>query len=94
VKFKPFRQLAERFFYFWRFEMADNSTVMGAYLRGLREFSRATLLEAGREVGVSCATMSNYERGFGKFSDQQIERLEAYYRRRISERLGRIVKSL
>jgi hypothetical protein len=74
--------------------MADETNVKGAWLRALREFSHATLLEGGRVAGVSCATMSNRERGFGEFSDQQSVALENFYNERIAARLARITKSL
>jgi transcriptional regulator with XRE-family HTH domain len=74
--------------------MTDDSRAIGAYLRGLREFSRATLLEGGRELGLSCATMSNRELGFGKFSEEQVAKLEKFYNARIMARLERITESL
>jgi hypothetical protein len=71
-----------------------NDSTVGAYLRGLREFGRATLLEGGRVIDLSAATMSGRERGFGKFSDEQIAKLEKFYSARIQARLEQITKSL
>lgn len=55
-------------------------TVDGAKLQRLREERNLTQRQVARAVGVTSATVSNYERGHGKPSGDVLARLMLLYR--------------
>lgn len=80
--------------------MAKDATVaarlreLGERLRGMRELGGLSIQDSAPVIDVSYATLSNIERGQGKLKDGQLELLEAFYGKKIDERLARVIKSL